>query len=75
MNLSDTSLQTASVLSTPRWPSYKPHGPAFIPALEACPTNLHTSTIDVVTTGTPTPSTTPTHDPHDKAEGEFEAMV
>ena len=50
-------LQASTVLSGPRYPSYKPHGPLHSPALQSCPTNLHTSSLSVITGHPLTPST------------------
>jgi hypothetical protein len=49
--------KTHRLLKAPRYPSYKPFGPSHNSLLEACPTNLHTSQIDVLSpSSTPPPS-------------------
>ncbi len=48
------------ILSIPRWPSYKLHGSGNSPVLEPCPTNLHTTIMDVITGASPSPPSTPT---------------
>lgn len=50
-------LQASTVLSGPRYPSYKPHGPLHSSALQSCPTNLHTSSLTVITGDPLIPST------------------
>ncbi len=47
------------ILSIPRWPSYKLYGSGNSPILEPCPTNLHTSILDVITGASPSPPSSP----------------
>jgi hypothetical protein len=53
-------LQTFIALSGPRWPTYKVYGNPPPVALEACATNLHTSVLDVITSGASSPPISPT---------------
>lgn len=40
--------KVVAALLVPRWPSYKPHGTTHTSVLEASPTNLHTSVLEVL---------------------------
>ena len=59
-------LQISTILSLPRWPSYKLYGSGSAILLEPCPANLHTSIVDVITGAPPSPPSTPTS-PNDAA--------
>ena len=59
-NLYFPSLQAQRLLQAPRYPSYKPFGPTHASVLDACPCNLHTSQIDVLSpSSAPPPPTSP----------------
>ena len=58
------TLQTHRLLKSPRYPSYKPFGPTQNPFLDACPSNLHTSQMDVLSPSSAPPPPPSPSSPH-----------
>ena len=58
------SLQTQRLLKLPRYPSYKPFGPTQSSVLDACPSNLHTSQMDVLSPSSAPPPPPSPSSPH-----------
>jgi hypothetical protein len=63
-NLAKAYNKTQRLLQGPRFPSYKPFGPTHSSTIEACPFNLHTSLMEVLSPSSsrppPPPSTSST---------------
>ena len=54
------AVQTQRLLQGPRFPSYKPFGPTHSSTIEACPYNLHTSLMEVLSPSSSRPPPSPT---------------